>query len=92
MAFVVSLTDDRVRYRRAPFDGRQLFVPNGHNVDEEDIVDRSRADGVYQADDDLLEVKATGSKGQRSPIEPFLEVSPFDSLGSNPPSRGCNPS
>ncbi len=29
VAFLKSLTDDRVRYDRAPFDHPQLFVPNG---------------------------------------------------------------
>lgn len=30
VAFLESLTDDRVKFRRAPFDHPQLFVPNGH--------------------------------------------------------------
>ena len=30
VAFLESLTDERVLYRRAPFDHPQLFVPNGH--------------------------------------------------------------
>jgi cytochrome c peroxidase len=31
-AFLRSLTDERVRYRRAPFDHPQLFVPNGQSA------------------------------------------------------------
>ena len=30
VAFLEALTDERVLYRRAPFDHPQLFVPNGH--------------------------------------------------------------
>jgi hypothetical protein len=30
VAFMETLTDERVVYRRAPFDHPQLFVPNGH--------------------------------------------------------------
>ena len=33
VAFLESLTDERVLYRRAPFDHPQLFVPNGHPGD-----------------------------------------------------------
>jgi cytochrome c peroxidase len=33
VAFLNALTDDRVKYRRAPFDHPQLFVPEGHTVD-----------------------------------------------------------
>ena len=32
VAFLKGLTDQRVVYRRAPFDNPQLFVPNGHRV------------------------------------------------------------
>ena len=30
--FLLSLTDDRVRWEQAPFDHPQLFVPNGNNT------------------------------------------------------------
>ena len=33
VAFLRSLTDDRVRFEEAPFDHPQLFVPNGHPGD-----------------------------------------------------------
>ena len=29
------LTDERVRFKRAPFDHPQIFVPNGHPGDDE---------------------------------------------------------
>ena len=30
VAFMKALTDDRVRYDRAPFDHPELCIPNGH--------------------------------------------------------------
>jgi len=32
IAFLHSLTDQRVKYEQAPFDHPQLFVPNGHTT------------------------------------------------------------
>ena len=37
VAFMKSLTDDRVRYDKAPFDHPQLFIPNGHPGNEADV-------------------------------------------------------
>jgi cytochrome c peroxidase len=69
IAFLKSLTDDRVRYQRAPFDHPQLFVPNGHKGNDHRVKDRNRDD---LADDDLLEIKAVGAQGGRA-IDGFLE-------------------
>lgn len=33
VSFMKALTDERVRYRRAPFDHPQLFIVNGHETD-----------------------------------------------------------
>ena len=30
VAFMLTMTDDRVKFRKAPFDHPELFVPNGH--------------------------------------------------------------
>jgi cytochrome c peroxidase len=61
IAFMLALTDERVRYQRAPFDHPQLFVPNG------DIVP-----GV----DNMLEIPATGAGGG-APLQRFLGLNPF---------------
>jgi cytochrome c peroxidase len=58
VAFLMSLTDERVRIAAAPFDHPQLFVPNGHPGN--DIVVTQR-DG--QAVDSLIEIPATGRTG-----------------------------
>ncbi len=50
--FLKTLTDERVRFQRAPFDHPELFVPNGHS---------SIQNGV--AVDDLLHFPAVGRSG-----------------------------
>ena len=60
-AFLLSLTDERVRFQKAPFDHPQLFVPNGPGVP------RSIAPG-----DQLTEVAAVGRNGG-PPQKKFLE-------------------
>jgi cytochrome c peroxidase len=68
VAFLNTLTDDRVVHRKAPFDHPQLFVPNGHSgVD---------ADGDGLADDIMVEIDAVGANGG-APIPGFLEAGPF---------------
>jgi hypothetical protein len=60
-AFLLSLTDERVRFQRAPFDHPQLFVPNGPGAS------RSIAPG-----DQLTEIPAVGAQGGQ-PQKKFLE-------------------
>jgi cytochrome c peroxidase len=68
VAFLRTLTDDRVRFRRAPFDHPQLFVPNGQIYDEQRVV----ADPVRpgQAMDWTREIPAVGRLGG-PPLPPF---------------------
>lgn len=60
--FLKSLTDDRVRYDKAPFDHPQLCVPNGHPGDQNLVTDR----GNGQATDQLIEIPAVGRNGGNS--------------------------
>src|SRR3954465_779848 len=70
VAFLKSLTDDRVRWERAPFDHPSLKVPNGHKGDNTAV---QTSDGV-KALDDLLLLPAVGAKGlTTAPIKPFLQ-------------------
>ena len=59
VAFLKSLTDERVRYEQAPFDHPQIFVPNGHPTFGGHIV----ADEDGRAVDDLIEIRAVGAGG-----------------------------
>jgi cytochrome c peroxidase len=52
VAFLKSLTDDRVRYDRAPFDHPQLFITNG-----------PKATNGKTASDTLIEIPAVGAAG-----------------------------
>lgn len=75
VAFLRGLTDERVRFQRAPFDHPQLFVPNGHPGNQNAVVN----DGKGQATDDLLEISAVGRNGGNS-IPDFL--SSFSTTGT----------
>jgi cytochrome c peroxidase len=69
VAFLKSLTDDRVRYEKAPFDHPSLKVPNGHRGDNTAV---QTMDGV-KAIDDFMTVPAVGAAGATTPIKPFLQ-------------------
>jgi cytochrome c peroxidase len=70
VAFLKTLTDDRVRFQRAPFDHPQLFVPNGQIYDETRTVEDPARLG--QALDWTLEIPAVGRNGG-APLTPFLQ-------------------
>ena len=61
VAFLKGLTDERVRYQKAPFDHPQLFVPNGHPGNSNYVVN----DGTGKATDSLLEIPAVGKNGDK---------------------------
>jgi cytochrome c peroxidase len=69
VAFLKTLTDDRVRYERAPFDHPSLKVTNGHKGDNVTV---QSTDGV-KALDDTLSLPAVGAAGLSTPIKPFLQ-------------------
>jgi cytochrome c peroxidase len=69
VAFLETLTDDRVVFQRAPFDHPQLFVPNGHPGNSNSTTD---ANGDGLADDVLVEIPAIGAQGG-NPLPGFLE-------------------
>lgn len=60
VSFLKALTDDRVRYDKAPFDHPQLFVPNGHPGDQNAVTQDGSS---IQATDQLLEIPAVGRNG-----------------------------
>lgn len=68
VAFLNALTDERVLYRKAPFDHPQLFVPNGHPGDENTVT----SDDNGNASDDLLEIDAVGAAGG-APLPRFVD-------------------
>jgi cytochrome c peroxidase len=66
VAFLKSLTDDRVRYERAPFDHPSLIVPNGAVGDNDSV---TTVGG--RALDQPRTIPAVGRSGLSSPIQPF---------------------
>ena len=70
VAFLKGLTDERVRYERAPFDHPQLFIPNGHPGNQTSVTD----DGTGKATDTLLEIPAVGKNGGTA-LPTFLATS-----------------
>ena len=69
VAFLETLTDERVLFQCAPFDHPQLFVPNGHFGNSIWTIDAS-SDGL--ADDLMIEIPAVGAAGG-TPLPGFLE-------------------
>jgi len=72
VAFMQSLTDDRVRFERAPFDHPQLFITNGHPGDQNAVTN----DGSGQATTTVIELPAVGASGISTPQPNFLGVYP----------------
>ena len=68
LAFLLALTDERVRHQQAPFDHPQIFVPNGAMGNSVAV----QTDSQGQAVDRMLEVPAVGKKGG-TPPKNFLE-------------------
>jgi cytochrome c peroxidase len=62
VAFLLALTDERVRWQRAPFDHPQLFVPEGDSPAGADV---------------LREIPAVGAAGSQTPLQRFLNLNPF---------------
>ena len=69
VAFLASLTDERVRYERAPFDHPEIRVPDGHPGDSSHVT--NRGDGC--ATDAMVVVPAVGRHGRATPLRAFLE-------------------
>ena len=64
VAFIKSLTDERVRWEKAPFDHPSLTMPNGHMGNESGVIGNP-------AKDELLVLPAVGAKGRKLALKPF---------------------
>ncbi|MDD2758668.1 MAG: cytochrome c peroxidase [Methylomonas sp.] len=73
VAFLKTLTDDRVRYQRAPFDHPALKIPHGHVGDESQTVGGHPLNASLSKDDYLL-LPAVGADGANDPLLPFAEL------------------
>jgi cytochrome c peroxidase len=73
VAFLLALTDERVRFEAAPFDHPGLRIANGHTGNESMVF---LGLGTGAAQDDIVVLPATGAAGG-APIQPFLGVNHF---------------
>lgn len=76
VAFMKALTDDRVRFQRAPFDHPALCVPTGHVEAAPGILatDTSDAQFVLSAIDRWAHIPAVGREGETVPLQTFDEL------------------
>ena len=66
VAFMLALTDPRVKFERAPFDRPQLTVSNGQIFDNGMAIDIP------------LDLPAVGAGGNVFPLDTFLSLDPFE--------------
>jgi len=89
-----ALTDDRVRFQRAPYDHPSLCVPNGHveAAPGQLATDGSQA-GAYAVDKWAL-VSEVGREGLGVPLQTFEELLQGignDGSRANTMTRTCTP-
>lgn len=72
IAFLKTLTDDRVRYRRAPFDHPEITVPSGHAGDHL-LMRAGNALGSGLGTDLTETHPAVGADGSVQPLKSFVE-------------------
>jgi len=68
--FLKTLTDDRVRFERAPFDHPELPVPHGHVGNVETITKINTMSETLAADEFLL-IPAVGAEGRKEALQAF---------------------
>ncbi len=73
VAFLLALTDERVRFERAPFDHPSICVPDGHQGSTMAVAVDSNGDAV----DINRCIDAVGKRGKRTALTRFLNLDPF---------------
>ena len=76
VAFLKSLTDDRVRFERAPFDHPELCIPAGHLEEAPGVarVDSSDDRFSFSAADKWVLLPPVGRAGNSAPLQSFQEL------------------
>ena len=72
--FLIALTDDRVKYEKAPFDHPSLCIPDGHPGTTTSVSDDRLHRG--QATDNMKCFPAVGEYGHSDALTPFLGLDP----------------
>lgn len=75
VAFLNALTDERVRFQRAPFDHPELCVPDGHAVTwQGDLQPGDSSAFPRSAQSKWVAVPAVGAAGNPVPLQSFEEL------------------
>jgi cytochrome c peroxidase len=72
--FLKALTDDRVRFERAPFDHPSLCVPVGYAENPAGVLTPDASTGGSAAADSWALVPAAGRNGNPVPLQTFTEL------------------
>ena len=80
VAFLLSLTDERVRFHRAPFDHPSLQIPDGNSGDHNEIYN----DGTGRGTEFTRLLGPVGRNGYSAPLPNFLDPFPCPSLDGLP--------
>jgi cytochrome c peroxidase len=89
VAFMIGLTDERVRWQRAPFDHPQLCFADGAVGNESAVVTGATPGASADA---VLCLAAVGAGGASRPLQPFLAPPPFDAPSLVSPTATPTPS
>ncbi len=73
VAFLKTLTDERVLHKKAPFDHPEIKIPHGHIGDELFVIDNHPL-AVDLAQDEFLIIDAVGANGTVTPLESFAKI------------------
>ena len=91
VAFLKALSDDRVRYQRAPFDHPQLCVANGAMTPIQ-LTTNGGTRFTNEAKDNFVEIPAVGAAGG-APLQTFAELigaAPASGPRANDLTKSCN--
>jgi cytochrome c peroxidase len=77
VAFLLSLTDDRVKLQKAPFDHPSICLPNGHKEDAAGKLVAESKGALEAAEQPYRCIAANGAGGAGASLAPFMGLSPF---------------
>lgn len=72
--FLKALTDDRVRFERAPFDHPSICVPVGYAENPPGVLRPDASSGGSSAADSFGLIPAVGARGNTVPLQTFAEL------------------
>ena len=77
VSFLLSLTDERVRYQKAPFDHPSICIPNGHVESAAAQLIPNISNLAKAAELPLKCIPAIGANGAVAPLVTFMNLTPY---------------